>query len=283
MIFEETFENNNKQISYIRYGEWTETVILFFHGFTGSKRYIPENGSNRGICILSFDRPGVGKSDIEEYYQMESFLNHINAVLENKNIEYVHLIGHSAGGCYAQLFAELYPQKIKTMSLLSSMIPLNTPNSKRILGIQWKIIKFIALHAKKFSKLYFSKMADNIIKNYDKQFKRNLKNISEKERCFMCENFNLIKNAIINSAANNGLGMYYDVYALCQERECSQLKNTFPIFIWNGTDDNTTPISFAKHLSRQYSTAKLHIVENMGHMLYLPYWEKILEEIWDIG
>ena len=64
--------------------------------------------------------------------------------------------------------------------------------------------------------------------------------------------------------------------------ECPQLKNTFPVFIWNGTDDNTTPISFAKHLSRQYNTAKLHIVENMGHMLYLPCWEKILKEIMDI-
>ncbi len=90
---------------------------MFFHGFTGSKRYIPENESDSGICILSFDRPGIGKSDMEEYYKMENFLNHINSVLENKNIESVHLIGHSAGGCYAQLYAKLYPSKIKSMSL----------------------------------------------------------------------------------------------------------------------------------------------------------------------
>lgn len=35
-------------------------------------------------------------------------------------------MGHSAGGYYAQLYAELYPSKIKSLSLLSSMIPLNT-------------------------------------------------------------------------------------------------------------------------------------------------------------
>ncbi len=52
MIFEETFEHNKKQISYVRYGEWTEKIILFFHGFTGSKRYIPENESNSRVCIL---------------------------------------------------------------------------------------------------------------------------------------------------------------------------------------------------------------------------------------
>lgn len=282
MIFEETFEKNDKQISYIRYGECTENVILFFHGFTGSKRYIPENESNNNICILSFDRPGIGKSDMEKYYKMESFLNHINSVLENKNIKSVHLIGHSAGGYYAQLFAELYSQKIKSLSLLSSMIPLNSPNTKDILSLQWKIIRFITLHAKKFSKFYFRKMAEDIINNYDKQFERNLKNISEKERRFMCENFNLIKNAIINSTANNGLGIYYDAYALSQKREFLQLKNTFPVFIWNGTDDNTIPVSFAKYLKRQYNTAKLHIVENMGHMLYLPCWDEILKEILDI-
>lgn len=279
MIFEETFKKNNKQISYIRYGEWTKKIILFFHGFTGSKRFIPEKEISSGICILSFDRPGIGKSDIEEYYKMESFLNHINSVLADKNIESVHLIGHSAGGYYAQLYAELYPSKIKSLSLLSSMIPLNSPNTQKILNMQWKIIKFITLHAKRFSKFYFRKMAEDIIKNYDQQFERNLKNISEKERCFMCENFDLIKNAIINSTANNGLGMYYDAYALSQMRECPQQKNAFPVFIWNGTDDNITPISFAQYLNKQYNTTKLHIIENMGHMLYLPCWDKILEEI----
>lgn len=99
-------------------------------------------------------------------------MNQINSVLENKDIKSVHLIGHSAGGYYAQLFAELYPQKIKSLSLLSSMIPLNSPDTKRILNMHWKIIKFITLHAKKFSKFYFQKMADDIIKNYDKQFER---------------------------------------------------------------------------------------------------------------
>ena len=58
-----------------------------------------------------------------------------------------------------------------------------------------------------------------------------------------------------------------------------QQKNAFPVFIWNGTDDNTTPISFAQYLNKQYNTTKLHIIENMGHMLYLQCWDKILEKI----
>ena len=42
MVVTERFNVNNKKISYLRYGrEWKETAILFFHGFTGSKKYIP--------------------------------------------------------------------------------------------------------------------------------------------------------------------------------------------------------------------------------------------------
>ena len=34
MIFEETLFEKGKQISYVRYGNWTDNIILFFHGFT---------------------------------------------------------------------------------------------------------------------------------------------------------------------------------------------------------------------------------------------------------
>lgn len=279
MAFEDTEIINGKKISFMRCGDWTDEVILFFHGFTGSKCYISDDNKDTNICILSFDRPGVGKSEIQEYYSIEDFLESVNELLELNNIKSVHLAGHSAGGYYAQVFAEKYPFKVKSLSLLSSIIPLNCDNTKNILNGQWKLIKFLTLHAKGFSKFYFKKMSENLIKNYDKEFKENLNTISQKEKLFMTEHYELIKNAVMNAVANNGLGVYYDAYALCKKREEVKIKSTMPVFIWNGTNDDTTPVSFAQYLKKLYNPSEVHIIENMGHMLYLPYWEEIIKEI----
>lgn len=60
MVVTERFNVNNKKISYLRYGrEWKETAILFFYGFTGSKKYIPYLEELSDICIISFDRLGI--------------------------------------------------------------------------------------------------------------------------------------------------------------------------------------------------------------------------------
>ncbi len=73
MFYNEYTKIGENQLAYIRQNEWNDDVILFFHGFTGSKGYFPELADNEN-CIISFDRPGVGESSIVEYYSMEDFL-----------------------------------------------------------------------------------------------------------------------------------------------------------------------------------------------------------------
>lgn len=67
MLYSETYSTGGMQLSYVRLGEWSRDVILFFHGFTGSKEYFPDTEKCRK-CIVSFDRPGVGGSSVVPYY-----------------------------------------------------------------------------------------------------------------------------------------------------------------------------------------------------------------------
>lgn len=111
-------------------------------------------------CIISFDRPGVGESALSEYYSMEEFLGNVYKILKQHNVVSVNVIGHSAGGYYAQVFSHLYPDFVKTLSLLSSMVPLNCSKTKSIVKGQWKFINLLSLKAKNLSKFYFKMMRD---------------------------------------------------------------------------------------------------------------------------
>ena len=278
MINNEVVNIDGKQLAYVRLNEWNYEVILFFHGFTGSKEYFPKI-QEKNKCLLSFDRPGVGESSLVEYYSMESFLTNIYEVLKNHNVTSVKVVGHSAGGYYAQLFAQMYPEIVKSLSLISSMVPLNCPKTKNIVNGQWKFISFLSLRAKKVSKFYFKQMAKSIKDDYEKQLAKNMSSLPKIEKNFMEENRQMIKSSILNAIANEGLGVCYDAYALCQRREDVKISPDIPVYIWHGTEDNTIPISFVEYFESEYAVKKVHKLEQVGHMLYMPYWNEIIEEI----
>lgn len=266
------------QLSYVRLNEWSKEVVLFFHGFTGSKEYFPNVESN-GICILSFDRPGVGDSSVVPYYTMEHFLQNVYSVLKKHSVTSIKVVGHSAGGYYAQVFAGMFPEMVSAVSLLGSMVPLNCPDTKAIVKGQWKFITLLSLRFKGFSKFYFKQMAKAITGNYEKQFVSNMKTLPEIEKQFMEENYEMIKNAVISAVANDGLGVCYDAYALCRKRDKIIIPSNIPVYVWYGKKDTTIPPSFAEYFKSAYTVKNTHVIDEVGHMFYLIYWNDIIREL----
>ncbi len=271
-------KTDDKQLAYIRQNEWDSDVILFFHGFTGSKGYFPELADCKS-CIISFDRPGVGESSVVEYYSMEDFLTNVHEVLKSHGVRTVRLVGHSAGGYYAQVFAQMFPEIVRSLTLVSSMIPLNCPVTKKTVNSFCKFISFLSLRTKGFSRVYFRKMSESIRKNYDKMLADNMKTISGAERKFMEENPELVKTSTLSAVANDGAGMCFDAYALCQKRDKVEIPESIPVVIWQGTADDTVPVSFLEYYKSAYKIKEIHMIENAGHMLYLPYWSEIIKEV----
>lgn len=169
MLYHEIANAGGQRLAYVRTNEWKDRIILFFHGFCGSKEYFPDIVNDADICIVSFDRPGVGESAVEPYYSMESFLANVYSVLKDHNVQSVKVIGHGAGVCY-------------------------------------------------------------------------------------------------------------DAYALCQKRDDLTISKEIPVYVWHGTKDTTTPLSYTAFFKTRYNVQKEHIIENIGHMLYMPYWQAIVEE-----
>lgn len=277
MLSYETADVNGKRLAYIKQNDWKEEIILFFHGFTGSKEYFQEIATDK--CIISFDRPGIGDSSVVAPYTMEDFLTSVYEVLKMHKVSSIKLIGHSAGGYYAQLFAQMYPDMVTSLSLVSSMIPLNCSQTKKIVNAQWKFISFLSTRLKGFARFYFKQMAKSIINDYDKQLAENLRKLPEIEKQFMEQNKEFVKNAIIKAVANDGLGVCYDAFALCQKRDKIVISDDIPVYVWHGLDDQTIPGSFMNYFEKNYNVKKVHKIDNVGHMLYLLYWDEIICEI----
>tara|TARA_B110000211_G_scaffold141519_1_gene161654 strand:+ start:2914 stop:3870 length:957 start_codon:yes stop_codon:yes gene_type:complete len=100
-----------------------ETLVLV-HGFStphfvwdGIKQILLDSG----YSVLVYDHFGRGYSERPAAtYNAELYIESLNELLgHQKLIEPVHLIGYSMGGAVVSHFAEAYPQKVKSLSLIA--------------------------------------------------------------------------------------------------------------------------------------------------------------------
>jgi len=268
---------DEKRLAFSRIGEWNTEVVLFFHGFLGSRNYFPDYEYD-DKCILSFDRPGIGDSSLTGPYAMEDFLTQVRAVLADHGVTAVRLIGHSAGGYYAQVFAAMFPELVRSLSLVSSVIPLNMPGTLRFGGAKWRTVAFLLQHCKRFSRFFIRRMATSVRQDYDAQLAGNLKTLPDKERAYIESHPEQIKRAILEAVTHDGEGAFLDASALSRRRKELRVSADIPVYLWHGTADQTVSIAVLEFFEKSYSVQASHRIPGAGHMLYLPSWPDILAE-----
>ena len=102
----------------------TGTPVLLIHGIGSSGDTwgdIPERLSAQGVAVVAVDLPGHGESSRGPGdYSLGSTASILRDLLDHLGIERVHLVGHSLGGGVSMQFAYQFPERVDTMTLVSS-------------------------------------------------------------------------------------------------------------------------------------------------------------------
>ncbi len=130
-------------LNFERKGNGKETLVLL-HGFMENisiwndmEPHLSENFS-----LLKIDLPGHGQSEIiAEVQTMELMAEEVKKVLDDQNLEKVHLLGHSMGGYISLGFAEKYPEYLKSLTLFFSSYLADDDEKKEQRIKSYRIIK----------------------------------------------------------------------------------------------------------------------------------------------
>lgn len=103
------------EIHYKLYGDsHTTKTLVFIHGWSSNNNvWANQLNAFPDYKVIAIDLPGHGKSskDIDDEYNIGLFVNSINAVLVNEEIEKAFVFGHSMGFAISEVFALKYPEK----------------------------------------------------------------------------------------------------------------------------------------------------------------------------
>ena len=223
-----------------------QKILVFLHGWgLSSKIFEPIiYRLKNDFKVYSLDLPGFGKTAIEKPMTLKDYADFVYKYLKDNKIEQPIIIGHSFGGAVATKLTLLYPDSISKLVLVDASA-IRQPRRKMIL------IK----KAADFLKPLFPEKLRKFILRLLKLDKTDYAQIESLE---LKETF---KNVI-----KENLAPYF-----------TQIK-TPTLVIW-GEHDKITPLGEGKIIAEDISGAKLEIIKNTGHFVFLEKPEEFIKLI----
>jgi len=121
----------NGQELYIKsYGEPGNIPLIYLHGGPGYNSVnfeasTAERLSKEGYFVIVYDRRGEGRSAIAPAkFNFEESISDLLSIYERHNLTKANLLGHSFGGILATKFAEVHPEKVKSVLFVGAPVSL---------------------------------------------------------------------------------------------------------------------------------------------------------------
>ncbi|GEN76819.1 alpha/beta fold hydrolase [Chryseobacterium hagamense] len=135
-------------LNFEKKGNGKETLVLL-HGFMENLSIWNdmEPHLSEDFSLVKIDLPGHGQSEIiAEVQTMELMAEEVKKVLDDQNLNKVHLLGHSMGGYVSLAFAEKYPDSLKSLTLFFSTYFPDDAEKKEQRIKSYRIIKDAFAH-----------------------------------------------------------------------------------------------------------------------------------------
>lgn len=129
------------RVAYTEFGDPSGEPVVAFHGTPGSRLFASvydDLAGERGVRVLSFDRPGYGDSDDWQGYDAAATPRVAAALLDDASVQSAGLLAFSGGASHALATAADAPERVDRVDVVAGAVPsafaAETPRVQRVLG-----------------------------------------------------------------------------------------------------------------------------------------------------
>jgi pimeloyl-ACP methyl ester carboxylesterase len=255
----------NLEIYYEIHGPPEAPPIIWIAGWGNSYwlwfRQIPAF-KDRYRCVI-FDNRGVGRSSKPDFpYTMQMFADDTVGLMDALNIEKAHIVGVSMGGFIAQQLAISYPEKVRSLVLISTHFggPNAIPADNKTMAMMF------ASPTETISQEQALDMRYSVA--YSPKFRQENKSLLKQVQAWVEQNPQPVSARLHQASAS----VSFDV-----EAEVKQI--SVPTLILQGDSDRMVPPKNAEMLAASISTSKLVLIEGGPHMSIFEQYDKINDTI----
>ena len=289
--FEEGYaKKDNLEIYYRDYGPIDGIPVLLVMGLGGQLTFWPPYMIKRlqdsGYRPIAYDNRDMGFSTrfesnptflsnylkyylnipIKSEYKLDDMANDAVMLIDYLNIKKSHVIGMSMGGMISQILVANYPERFHSYTQIASMV--STPNPTN--GPSFKVIRLLQERA--FKNATKEQRIDRAV--------RLVSTIGMKGYNYNTEEFKDEVGQSIDRSKDD-TGFIRQMAAILGTRDRIQKVNNIkiPTLIIHGDIDPLVKPKNAFHSHKLIPNSKLLMIENMGHLIEEPVFNKFKDEL----
>ena len=289
--FEEGYaKKDNLEIYYRDYGPVDGIPVLLVMGLGGQLTFWPPYMIKRlqdsGYRPIAYDNRDMGFSTrfesnptflsnylkyylnipIKSEYKLDDMANDAVMLIDYLNIKKSHVIGMSMGGMISQILVANYPERFHSYTQIASMV--STPNPTN--GPSFKVIRLLQERA--FKNATKEERIDRAV--------RLVSTIGMKGYNYNTEEFKDEVGQSIDRSKDD-TGFIRQMAAILGTRDRIQKVNNIkvPTLIIHGDIDPLVKPKNAFHSHKLIPNSKLLMIENMGHLIEEPVFNKFKDEL----
>jgi pimeloyl-ACP methyl ester carboxylesterase len=274
-------------LAFYEYGDPRGRPVIFFHG-TGSHlqaTLLHKPGLRRGFRIVAPDRPGVGKSAFRKGWTPLEYAHDMAELADFLGIETFGALGISGGGPTLLASALAIPERLDWVVDLACAAPVyGDPEMTQHLGKSDRFYAFMGtrlplqifripfsflgiLQTLFKSPASFAKMFDSSLGEPDKELFRH-----PDMQYLVMRDFQVLYH-------KGSLGPAYDAQTSYAPWGFDVGDISKPVEIFQGKEDKFIPPRFNQYMAEKIPSARLHMLEGMGHFGHLAYGYALLERL----
>ena len=245
-------------ISYLEGGKGEP--ILLLHGLFAQKEQWMEVGcalAISGFDVIAPDLPGYGASTgyAVTVYPLEAQVKILHQLMERISGRAFHIAGSSMGGAIASIYANQYPQEIKTLAFIGAPLGIITWSPQVKQSIFQGVNPFIPISNEQFDlemRLLFYKppMIDETVK------------------------LQLVKEYVVNNRHYQQVWDIVSFYGASLDRQTTQSPKT--LILW-GKQDGIFDIAGLPLLQKRFPNSKAYPFSNAAHLLMLEQPNQVID------
>ena len=223
--------------------------IIFIHGI-GSKKTswnsVVNELKKQFLCI-TYDLRGHGDSkDISSDFNLNDLVEDIEKIRSHLDIDKMHLVGHSLGGMIGPAYTKKYPNKVISITLLSTAAFRSVKDQQKLLNI---------------ISLIENEGLDEVIPNLINRWFTDI---------FIQQNQNII-NKRIEQIKNTPISVFLKVFRIYALTEMSSWLASIktPCLVMTGEYDIGCSPEINKQIVKTIPNSKLEILKNLKHAITL--------------
>jgi len=260
--------------------------MLALHGTPGSRLdRSPDPGllDRVGAHVVTFDRPGYGRSAVHSERTMLSVADDALAVADALGWDEFAVFGVSGGGPHALAVARQAPERTRALGLAVGAVPTELIDPDDLIALNREAMRRASEDGRAGLAEFLAEPAAEIAADPGAALDAVMADAppADVELLRRPDLREVLVESMTEAFANGPQGWFDDSWALTTPWGFGLEEVTVPVQMWCGELDRNVPTKAVERMAAELDVKSLEIIPGAGHFGWLAHHERILGELLD--